>query len=196
MSVVDTIDQISSWCQQSICSKIKFKKPDNDEMGGQYEYELIHPVAFPMYVPAMDKLPPNVVSNMPSICVQLMEGQDDLSDNTREMKINLGFSVWNPGIHSKDVYYPTGTRPEETPDFRKGVDGWMDVWNFVDVALRELRNIESINAIKILHRDNIRFGPYKIKEDVADNYPLWLAYIQLTVEKPLIKIGKNYEEYL
>ena len=115
MTVVDSLTSISDWLNKEVCSNFKFKseplqgKPITDS----YEYEEVHPQAFPVMVPARDKLPPNITVNMPSVCVQILDGSDTVVTGKRDININLGIATWNSGVHSKDIYYPKGTAPEE-----------------------------------------------------------------------------------
>lgn len=202
MTVVDSLMRISKWMDEHVCKDLKFKAPPMDmqkPINGKYEYQEVTPKAFPMFLPTSDRLPPGINSNMPSICVQLVTGKDNNIDTSRELNINLGFSCWNPGLHSKDIYYPEGTRPEEAEAYRSTADGWMDVWNFVDYALRQIEMVTDMNGLEVVQSEPITFGPYKEQDAVPDFYPHWFAWINFTVRTKYLRNNvedKLYEEFL
>lgn len=48
MSVVNTLDEITTWAKKNICDKIQFKVPPEDNaeaVDGGYEYQLVTPSA-------------------------------------------------------------------------------------------------------------------------------------------------------
>ena len=198
MTITDSLIKISDWLNAEVCQKFKFKmEPEaNTPINDRWEYKEVHPHAFPFFVPAKDKLPPNVATNIPSVCVQILDGSDDTKENYRDLRINLGISTWNPGIHSKDIYYPKGTRPEEPEKYQSGYDGWMDAWNFVDEVVRKLESITAIDGMYLAPGTPVAFGPYKEQDAIPDFYPNWFAYIQFTVRSDFIRNNKKIEEYL
>ena len=198
MTITDSLIKISEWLNREVCSDFKFKKEpiQGKPFTETYEYEEVNPQAFPLMVPARDKLPPNVTVNMPSVCVQILDGSDTVTTGKRDININLGIATWNPGVHSKDIYYPKGAVPEKPEKYRSGYDGWMDVWNFVDATIRKLESVASINGLTIAPDVPIRFGPFKEQDAIADYYPHWFAYIQFTVRSDFIRNNQEYEEFL
>lgn len=198
MTITDTLIRISEWMDNGVCTRFKFKKePEGKKpIDDNYEYEEVNPHAFPLFVPAKDKLPPNVTVNMPSICVQLVDGSDDTTKENRDLNINLGISCWNPGVHSLDIYYPKGTRPEKPEAFRTGYDGWMDVWNFVDAIVREIETMTSIDGLYLAPDVPVKFGPYKEQEAIVDFYPHWFAWVQFTLRSEFSRNNQDYEEFL
>lgn len=199
MTIVDSLMKIADWLNENSCRKFKFKVPPDDQrepINDKYAYEKIHPHAFPMYVPTKDKLPPQIRSNMPSVCVQFIQGADDTAGMRREMNINLGISCWNPGIHALDIYYPKDSKPSEPEKYKSRQDGWMDAWNFVDDIVRMLGSTNSIDGLEIVRSKNITFGPYKEQEAIPDYYPHWFAWIQFTVKSDFLRNDKETEKFL
>lgn len=198
MTVTDSVIKISDWLNNGICQSFKFKTPPAEGMpiNDKWEYEEVHPHAFPLFLPAKDKLPPNVITNMPSVCVQIVDGSDDVIESTRDLVINLGISTWNPGVHSKDIYYPKGTKPDEPEKYHSGYDGWMDVWNFIDAVVRELESITGIDGLSLTPGAPVKFGPYKEQDSIPDFYPYWLAYVQFTVRSNFIRNNQDVEQFL
>lgn len=223
-TIVDTLDKITDWSQEKICNPVKFKVPPmNDEKednsgrrsierdlssdigsmgndGAGYEYERITPVAFPWFVPQKDKLPPEIKSPIPSVCVRIGDGSDNRSKG--EMNIELCFSTWNPGTHGSDVIFPSEDSSykqwdgEEAKEyFRRNADGWRDVWNWVDLALREIESAESINGIPV-DKSSIKFGAFKEDGEMVNFYPFWYAYISFTVTREIIRNVTGYENFL
>ena len=192
MSVTDSVIKIAKWLNNGVCKKFKFKKPPEEGQPVNDEYEEIHPYAFPIFMPARDKLPPGIECNMPSVIVQIMEGEDDIAQGKRELAVNLAISCWNPGTHSKDVYYPNA--PDMPEKYRSTYDGWMDAWNFTDAILRALESVASIDGIKLQRK--ISFGTYKEQGSIADYYPLWFAWIRFTIQTDFIRNCEEYEEFL
>ena len=108
MAVVTILDGVTDWVREKICSQI-LKVPPADEQAATdagYEYQLVTPAAFPLFVPTKEKLPPSVTSPIPSVCVRIQEGVDDLTDSTGSIGVQLCFSTWDPGTHGADVLKP------------------------------------------------------------------------------------------
>lgn len=199
MSVTDSIIRLSDWLNKEVCPSFKFKvEPGNKEpMDGNYSYKEVNPHAFPLFVPAKDKLPPGVITNMPSVCVQILDGSDNTVTNKRDININLGISCWNPGIHSKDIYYPKGTRPVEPEDYKSTYDGWMDAWNFVDEILRKIESTFNIAGMSLAPDVPVKFGPYKEQDSIPDYYPHWFVYVQFTLRQDFVRNhDSGIEEFL
>ena len=196
MSVVHLIDTLTEWAKVNICDHIRLKvPPDNEEANGAgYEHELVHPAVFPMYVPTEEKLPPNIHSPFPSLCVRFATGADEPAASKGSIKIEFYFSAWDPGTHGRDQFEPNGdatfrrkwTAEEATAYFKRNADGWRDVWNFVDVALRALESTAIIGGQYTIDRSKpIEFGPLKEQEAIADFYPFWFAWVSFTVNYDL-----------
>ena len=199
MTVVDIIDTITGWVEKTICPQIKLKVPPDSEIDATdqgYEYQLANPTAFSMYVPTKEKLPPNVVSPFPSICIRFMEGADDIGSFRGNIGIQFCFSAWDPGLHRKDVLIPDKDNcleyhqwsgKEAEAYFRRTGDGWRDVWNMVDICLRELENVTNINGIVIDRSTAVKFGPLAEQEAIPDYYPFWFAWVSFSVQYPVVR---------
>lgn len=201
MTIVESLMRISNWLDENVCKDLKFKAPPQDidkPINGKYEYKEITPKAFPMFLPTKDRLPPGIISSIPSICVTLVNGTDENRKGSRDLNINLGFSCWNPGQHSLDIYYQEGTKPEQPEKYRSTADGWLDVWNFVDYALRQIEQVTNMNEICIVLDEPITYGPYKEQDAIPDFYPHWFAWINLTVRVDYLRnnVEDNYAEFL
>lgn len=110
MTLVNSIDKIVSWLTENVCSKITLKLPDDYRNDTGYDVVMVNPAAFPLYVPGKDRLPPNVAAPIPSVCVQLMEGSDELIQKKRQLQIRLCLACWNPGQHGGEIFNPRRKR--------------------------------------------------------------------------------------
>ena len=215
MAIVQHIHTIRDWLEGSICNRITLKLPCDDKTADTYPYQLVHPAAFPLYFPGMDLLPPGVPVPIPSVCVDFLEGSDDLIESVGQLQLRLSFAAWNPGLHGPDMVQAQelsvrivktgeGGSPEQAirefneaaGTFVRNADGWQDVWNFVDLALRELESAEYINGLRICKEEPIRFGPFSADEAIMDFYPYWWAWISFTVEYGLNRPKDKYKHML
>ena len=193
MTIVTTIDSICDWLNTKVCPNIELKKPpkDGSATNAKYEYELVHPHAFPLYLPTKDKLPPAVETKLPSICVQLEYG-NDTTDN-REMSISLGFGAWNPGIHPDDWIIPDGTEAENADVLSNEVEGWRDLWNFVDYTVTAIEQSTYLGEnVEVVRSENIEFGPYKEQDSIVSYYPFWFAYTTFKVRSSLFRNNQSF----
>ena len=202
MSIVKVLDSVRDWVQEKICPQIMLKVPaeDIEPNDRDYDYKLVNPTAFTLFVPTKDKLPPPILSSFPSACVRFMEGADDMAANEGSIGIQLCFSAWNPGTHDKDVFHPAGDG-----SFRQGTggsgftpdgEGWRDVWNFVDIALREVESTTTIGGYVIDRSVPVKFGPLAEQEAIPDFYPLWFAWISFQLTYPIRRNNEDVQKYL
>ena len=205
MSVVNLIDTLAEWAKQNICEHIQLKQAplsDEPEDGG-YDYKLVHPAVFPMYVPTSEKLPPNIHAPFPSLCVRFVKGADTVTERTGAVDIQLCFSAWNPGIHGRDILlsadgktFRPWSEAEAQTYFRQTSDGWRDVYNFVDIALRAVESVDCIGQYTIDKSTPVEFGPLAEQESIPDFYPMWFAWISFRVTYPLRRYNPDIENLL
>lgn len=205
-TVTDIIDRVVAWTNQNICQKVELKVPPKDidaPDGGGYEYTRVHPYCFPLFVPGNDKLPPDATVPIPSICVRVVDGIDFRA--TGSISLELWFSSWNPGRHGKDILKPVQgkqfvykewTGPEAEAYFLRSSEGWRDLWNWIDVALRAIESVESIDGLQIDREQGIKFGPAKDDQGIPDYYPFWFGYIGLTLNRPIVRNIEAYDGLL
>lgn len=208
MTVVCVLDTLTKWARENICPKIRLKVPPADEKAATdagYEYQLTNPAAFTMYVPSKEKLPPAILSPIPSVCVQFIEGTDNLSDGKGSIGVQLSISTWDPGTHGEDILLPNPENPMEPKRwtgqeadayFRRNGDGWRDVWNMVDIALREIESVTNIDGLVIDRSVPVKFGPFTEQESIPDFYPFWFAWVSFTVTYPITRVIRGVEEFL
>ena len=205
MSVVSILDDVRNWVEEEICSKIKLKVPpdDTEPNDRDYDHTMANPVAFSMYVPTKDKLPPDIKSVYPSVCVRFIDGTDDMVSKSGSIGIQLCFSAWNPGLHGTDFLMPQGdgvyrrwTGPEAKDYFQRYGEGWRDVWNFVDLALRAVESTSSIKGHCIDISTPVKFGPLTEQEAITDYYPFWFAWLSFQLKYPLMRNNQEINEFL
>lgn len=205
MSIVNSIETVREWLEATVCPMVQLKLPDDSATDASYPYKLVNPTAFSLFVPSKDRLPPKVPAPIPSVCVQLVEGDDDMIQSARSIKIRLCFSAWDPGYHGLDFYYPKNDgsgayiqrhNEEAKAFFQKNGEGWRDAWNFVDTALRMIENAEYIDRLRVAKENGITFGPVSEQDAVPDFYPYWFAWVEFTVEEALTRAPKDYQHLL
>lgn len=205
MSIVNSVESIREWLDENVCPKVKLKLPDDNATDASYPYKLVHPAAFSLFVPSKDRLPPKIAAPIPSVCVQIVQGADELIQHTRSLKIRLGFSAWDPGVHSLDIFRPKGKNygsyvqmyNKKTNDrFEKNGEGWRDAWNFVDTALRMIENAEYVGGLRVIKEDGITFGPVTEQDAVPDFYPYWFAWAEFSVQEALTRNPESYNHLL
>ena len=205
MTIVNILDDVTEWARENICSQIELKVPPkgtgpNDD---DYDYKTAHPVAFTMYVPTEDKLPKDIPSAFPSLCVRFLEGEDDLSNMKGTLGIQLLLSVWNPGTHSSDLFVPQQdelfswqAQKDGNVKFDRNGDGWRDIWNFTDIAVRAVESVTNISGYKIDRSVPVKFGPLTEQEAISDYYPFWFTWVTFQLTYPLLRKIENVQEFL
>ena len=206
MSIVRVIDTLTEWAQANVCSQIQLKQPPADldaPTDAGYTHELVSPVAFPMYVPTSEKLPPGIRSPFPSLCVRVTSGQDELSASAGFVDIQFCLSTWSTGTHGEDILLPNGngghkrwTGEEAAAYFQRNSDGWRDAWNFLDVARRAVENVTNIGGYVLDRKTPVRFGPLTEQESIPDLYPTWFAWVSFRVNYPLLRNIKDTQDFL
>lgn len=209
MTLTESIDKVVNWLAANVCREISLKLPDDATNDAGYGVKLVNPAAFPLYVPGKDRLPPSVPAPIPSVCVQLMEGSDDLLSRKRQLQIRLCLSCWNPGEHSGEIFQPrknqtaTGgysyyrnTESEQT--YNRNMEGWRDAYNFADLVLQKLEGAEYMDGLRIVKESGIKYGPFTEEGNIWDYYPYWHSWISFTLESGVatVRTPAAYEEFL
>lgn len=208
MTLLQSIDKVVDWLNDKVCSQIKLKLPDDYKNNSRYDVEYVKPAAFPLYVPGKERLPPSVSAPIPSVCVQLMEGSDDLLKRKRQLQIRLCLACWNPGEHGNGVLQPRKNTNavggysyfatnEVTQKYARNMEGWRDSYNFADLVLRQLESTEYIAGHRLVKESGIKYGPFTEEGNIWDYYPYWHNWITFTLEAGVVAATpKEYENFL
>lgn len=209
MTLVQSIDKVVEWLRDNVCSQITLKLPDDYRNDTDYDVKLVTPAAFPLYVPGKDRLPPSVPAPIPSVCVQLMEGSDDLLNKKRQLQIRLCLACWNPGEHGGEVWQTRENAnalggfsfyrvtDESTQTYARNMEGWRDSFNFADLVLRELEGTEYIMGHRLVKESGIKFGLFTEDGNIWDYYPYWHSWITFTLEAGVVaRTPKEYDNFL
>ena len=204
MTIVHTLDKVAEWLQQNVCAHVSLKPHAFDDQTDDYNMELVHPTVFSLYTPTKRTKPPGVKATIPSICVQLVDGTDEVFKRDRTLKLHLSFSAWDPGIHTQDVFEPTDGESEIGTAYKRGKkkklqlshEGWRDVWNFVDVALRAIETPRSLGGYQLDPKTPIQFGVYDEEGSISDYYPFWFAWVELAITQEIIVAEPAYGDLL
>ena len=209
MTLVKSIDKTVSWLNGNVCNRITLKLPDDNRNDTEYDVKYVNPAAFPLYVPGKDRLPPSVPAPIPSVCVQLMEGSDDLLQKKRQLQLRLCLACWNPGEHGGEIYHARenanalggysyySVAGEASQTYARNMEGWRDSFNFVDLMLRELEGTEYIEGLRLVKESGIKYGLFTEEGNIWDYYPYWHSWITLTLEAGVVvKTPDAYKNYL
>lgn len=205
MSIVKILDDVTNWARKNICSKIELKvPPKNGEPNDyDYKYQTANPVAFTMFVPTEDRLPKNIPSAFPSLCVRFVEGEDNLPDMNGTIGIQFLLSAWNPGKHGPDSFviqpgdpFHWSANPDADEQFERNGEGWRDIWNFTDIAVQAIESVTNISGYKIDRSVPVKFGPLTEQEAVPDYYPFWFTWVTFQLTYPLVRNIEEVQEFL
>ena len=209
MTLTQTIDNVVAWLSANVCDKITLKLPDDATNDTGYDVQYVNPAAFPLYVPGKDRLPPSIPAPIPSICVQLMEGSDDLLKRKSQLKVRLCLACWNPGEHGDEVY-----QARKNPDalggfsfyrvndataqkYARNMDGWRDSFNFMDIVRKEVYGAEFIEGLRLVKEGEIKYGLFTEEGNIWDYYPYWHSWITFTLECGIVApTPQIYKEFL
>lgn len=209
MTLVQSIDRVVDWLRENVCNQITLKVPNDEQNGDKYTVQFVNPAAFPLYVPGKDRLPPSVPAPIPSVCVQLTEGSDDLLKKKRQLNVRLCLACWNPGKHGTEILYPRknenelsgysyyNAAGEAAQTYARNMDGWRDSFNFADLVLREVEGTEYIAGLRLMKESGIKFGVFTEDGNIWDYYPYWHCWITFSLEVGVVaKTPEEYENYL
>lgn len=197
--IVKSIDTLVKWSQKNICNKVTLKLPDDYNNDKNYQVQMIHPTAFPLYVPGKDRLPPNVRAPIPSLCVQVLDGYDNIIDGIRRYSIRVCLASWNPGNHGNEIANPKSSETaiggysyyytdSATQMYQRNMEGWRDILNFQQVAISEFEKTEFIDGLRIVREEGIKFGMFTEDGEMWDYYPYWNSWISFQVETGMANI--------
>lgn len=164
--MVQLIDDLTKWLQKNVCDELELKKP-SIRGDSSYEYELVKPTAFPCFCMPQDK---SSLPSSPSVTVQIDSFSDDIT-NESTANIALVFSVWNTGVHGK--------AEDGTPTFEKNLDGWRDLWRFMDRARTEIRERFSVAGYEV--KSEIKGRPLSGESAIMGTYPYFFGEITFTI---------------
>lgn len=190
MQLNEVIDNLTVWIQLNLCDDMKLLKPSDGKMSS--EYELVTPTAFPLYVPPKDQLPPDITQQIPSICLQLKEGSDDMVKGTRSLDIRLAFSTYRPG-RFKEVEDAEGNTLVE---FTRDAEGWKELWLWVSKSVHKIQSEMYIEGVKVDRSTPVKYGHFQIDENIVEAYPMWYAWVTFTVTCGLSLKNNSYKENL
>ena len=156
-----------------------------------------------MYVPAEDKLPKNIPSAFPSLCVRFIEGTDDLATMKGTIGIQFLLSAWSPGTHGAEQYiskqgdfYSWTPDPATEKQFQRNGEGWRDIWNFTDIAVQAVESVTEIAGYEIDRSVPVKFGPLTEQEAISDYYPFWFTWVTFQLTYPLRRNIKEADKLL
>lgn len=202
MTNVEILEKLEKYFSEKVCPKITLKKPNDEVVDDDYMVEYVHPSAFAMYAPATEDMMPLIPAPCPSICIQIIEGNDDLKKMNRRIDIRLSMSVWNPGIHTFENVYPKEGMKYMSSDiadtnFSRNMDGWKDAMNFTDMILSELTRVSNMCGLNISKETPVKYGLYNQDGEIFDFYPYYFSYINFSLECGVVRtVPESYQNLL
>lgn len=190
MQLNEVIEALTNWTQENICNSTQLLEPSESAMSS--EYNLVTPKAFALYVPPKDQLPPDVETQVPSVCLQLKEGQDDMRENTRRLKIRFAFSTYRPGSYEE----VEGEEGQTEVKFTRNADGWKDIWLWVSKSINKIQTEMYIEGVKVDRTTPIKYGHFTIDDALALAYPMWYAWAEVTVICGISSKANSYNTLL
>ncbi len=197
MILTQTIENLTTWVQENICSQVTMLKPDDKQMDEGYEVEYVNPKAFPLYIPAKDCLPPDVDTKLPAVCVQLIDGNDNLTKYEETLHIRIAFAVWRPGTYTEVEEQDENGNVAKKQKFVMNADGWKDVWSFLDKAKRIIQKNMYIEDVRIDRKEPMKFGFFSNDDTMVNAYPEWYAWLSFAVKSgTAVTPEEKYQELL
>ena len=186
MAVVNDLEKIVAWLQENVCAGYKLKMPDDRTPGEKYQYKLVEPTAWPLYIPTAERMPKTVVAPYPCILVRIVQGEEFPKEGTETLDIILNFVIWNPGQHGPDVFTTNdgeNYQQQCLEAFVRNMDGWKDTWSFIDRTARIIRGAEYIAGMRVLTEKGLKYGPANEADTLNEMYPYWAAYLQFSLSR-------------
>lgn len=166
------IQSICDWLNDNVCQDVNLLKPDNEENARGYETEYTHPHAFPLFIPTMDRKPPDVETTTPCICVRMMGGEDFINDGKTTIDVQLAFATWRYGSYIPDT---------EGVGFVRNQEGWKENFMFLEIAKKKIEKTIYINGMRVDRSKPIKYGMFEEKEEIPDTYPFWYTYLSFSL---------------
>ena len=215
MTLNSQFSALAQWAMLAICYNIKFKKANDEENATGYRGEYVNPVAFSFFAPRpSDAAKAGLDYLVPSLCVQLLSGEDHLNTSMRELRVRLLLAVWNPGMHKDidtvaytdldddygfDFHRPEGVTPEKRFEATRS-SGAADIRNFLDLALGAVEeNVfpAGLNLYQGVDKEKVLKYGFVWGDDLAtEPYPYWYAWIEMTLLSSLEDLRKPDEDLL
>lgn len=204
MTITQTLDKLQAWFDEKLCQKLTLKLPTDNTIDGTVEF--VHPATFALYVPAKDRIPPNVQAPIPSLLIQIMDGDDRPMDHLRKINVRLCLATWSPGIQTSEMLVPREEpsapmgyvyhQGQEPVRYMRGYEGWRDIWNFIDSTLALLEREATIAGMRIVKEDGISYGPFTEDGAIWDYYPYWHSWVKFGLECGILAQVPEIEELL
>ena len=132
-----------------------------------------------------------------------MEGENNLAKNTGTIGIQLLLSVWSPGTYGSDSLTVSPDNPFQwlmqqnaKKTFQRDGEGWRDVWNFTDIAVRAVESTAHISGYEIDRSVPVKYGPLTEQEAIPDFYPFWFTWVTFQLTYPLQRNDENIQQFL
>mgnify|MGYP007056205481 CR=1 FL=1 len=163
-----TLDEIASWVESEIAANLEYLVPPDEGAVEDIELTWSNPSVFSSFVPSVERLPEGS-NQSPSILVQLLGGEDSLSED-RELRIRLLLTIWSPG------HFVDGS-------IIRSNDGWRDLFNGLSAIVTAVESAETIAGCAVKRDNGVRYGFYEIDRQIPDMYPYWMGQVDFELRR-------------
>lgn len=199
------LETLCDWLNEEVCSQIQLFAPKDNFHDGKHPPKLVHPVAYPLFIPDSTILPQGQ-EPLPAIVIQVLNGSDDVLKHLRTYQLRLILISWLPGHydaldfikHTKEQtstgdlpysYYQAAENAQKGK-YTRTLSGWKDNSNFMETVLSAFEQTEFIGkdkTIRLKKEEKITFGHFQTEYQLLDFYPYWVTYITFSIEAGLIR---------
>ena len=183
MLLTEQIETVTKWIDQKVCKNLEMLLPGGEDRKEPYQYHRDNPACFSVFVPAKDKLPPDVSGPIPSFCVQPNGGE--LQGDKQTLGFRISAAAWSKGLYKDGVWL-------------QNANGWKDAWLMIDKLLDALQKTDNVGGLAIDRDENIKFGAYKDNESeaLADYYPYFFGWVTFRLYTRRVVPTESFENFL
>ena len=207
MTSIKAIHTVKDFLRENVCPNIKYLLPDKED-GREYIETYVNPQVFAFYEPSNERLPEGVEYTTPGIIVQLQQGEDHISANQSNYRLELSFCTWRPGKYTQQnntelcdiAQKETQISIEYSADinrlFTRNEDGWQDVYHFMEETKKAIISAGHIGDLKFKLDEPVKYGPYTKDGALIDFYPYYYLWMSFTLETIVTPVTREYDDLL
>ena len=193
MTETDILNTLQKWAENSLCG-VLLKEPDDEATDDEYNYRLVHPRAFCLFVPTPEKMEHIDAKPVPCVCILL--NPPTKKNGIATAAVQLRLSTWDPGNHAGDYltgrgYIQAGDAKAQIFDgdekraFKLDAEGWRSLYHWIDTINAEIKKNPVIEEkIRIKTEDEIKSGVFGMDGNgqILDFHPYFHGFIDFSIE--------------
>lgn len=191
-SILNDLRTLKSFLENEVCSKARFKVPDDDFETEDYPFSLSHPKVFLLENPDFPAAP--------SITIKPLSIEEVKNEHVRRILVQLLVVTWNPGIHSKELFFRTGAMDFETKDmesrFVDSLDGWSESLSLVDLINTNLMDrIHISDELEIDGDEPLTIVPLRPETDSIDLQNYFVQAMEFTLKRHIHRPNRDINAF-